>query len=145
MQCGEQGEVRTRGNWWRLVLGAALAAPLAWVTYSGAITGMQRAWVQFALATPVVVLVGGPHFAAAWRNVRRLRPSIDVLVALIAGAIYVRGLGELTCAVSDADLIGRHPACGIPDHGAPLFLYAAAVLTAAELLTTILVRPLTHT
>jgi Cu2+-exporting ATPase len=45
-------------------------------------------WLLWALATPLIVILGGPFIAGAWQAARRLRVSADTLVSIGALAAY---------------------------------------------------------
>lgn len=45
-------------------------------------------WLQFALATPVVVWGGWPFFVRAWRSIRHLSPNMFTLIAMGTGVAY---------------------------------------------------------
>ncbi|MBL7981784.1 MAG: copper-translocating P-type ATPase [Flavobacteriales bacterium] len=46
-------------------------------------------WLQWLLATPVVLVFGGPFFVNAWRQARHRSANMDTLVALSTGVSYV--------------------------------------------------------
>ncbi len=71
----------------RLLVGALLALPV----FVLGMTWMHpaSAWVQFALATPVQVLLGAPFYRGAWKAMRHGRADMDTLVALGTTVAFV--------------------------------------------------------
>ena len=118
---------------------AALAVPLLIVAMGGMIPGAAghrpaggaAAWVQLALATPVVLWGGWPFFARGWASVRHRSPNMFTLIALGVGAAY----GSSVLAVLAP---GLFPA-SFREHGAvPVYFEAAAVVTTLVLLGQVL-------
>jgi len=70
--------------------------------------GVTR-WLEFALATPVVLWGGAPFFARGWASVRNRHGNMFTLIALGTGAAYafsVAGLmGELPSIFEPAAVI----------------------------------------
>ena len=91
----------------RLTLfGAALALPLVavladTVLLGGAVSpdrvaGVPLGWVEFLLATPVLVVLGWPFLRSAYRAVvRNRRANMDVLVALGSATAYLYSVAVL--------------------------------------------------
>ncbi len=52
-------------------------------------------WVQFVLATPVVVWGGWPFFERAWASVKNLSPNMFTLIAIGTGSAYLLSLAAL--------------------------------------------------
>ncbi len=52
-------------------------------------------WVQFALATPVVLWGGWPFFQRAWASVKNVSPNMFTLIAIGTGAAYLLSLAAL--------------------------------------------------
>jgi Cu+-exporting ATPase len=77
----------------RLIVGAVLSLPVLVIAMShGAIEAFNVPWinwVQFALATPVLVWCGGRFFRSAWKGLLHLSANMDTLVALGTGAAYI--------------------------------------------------------
>jgi len=121
----------------RLKIGASLAAPLLLVSMGemipglhlgAALPGQALGWLQFALATPVVLWAGFPFFQRGWDSIRRLRLNMFTLIALGTGAAYAASLAALL-------LPARFPASLRDAHGmAPLYFEAGAVITVLVLL-----------
>ncbi len=125
----------------RLWIGAALAAPLA-VLEMGAhfpnlnlrqlVSPLLLQWIQFALATPVVLWAGWPFFERAADSVRHRSLNMFSLIALGVGAAYLYSL-----AASFAP--GLFPAGLHDDRGlVPVYYEAAAVITVLVLIGQVL-------
>jgi len=82
----------------RFWVGAALSFPL--FTYAmgdlvpgkpfeGLLPGAWAQWLQFAIATPVVLWGGWPFFARGCRSVRTMKLNMFTLIALGVGVAYV--------------------------------------------------------
>lgn len=52
-------------------------------------------WVQFVLATPVVLWGGWPFFERAWASVKNASPNMFTLIAIGTGAAYLLSLAAL--------------------------------------------------
>jgi len=52
-------------------------------------------WVQFVLATPVVLWGGSPFFQRAWASVKNVSPNMFTLIAIGTGAAYLFSLFAL--------------------------------------------------
>ncbi|HPQ95130.1 MAG TPA: heavy metal translocating P-type ATPase metal-binding domain-containing protein, partial [Thiolinea sp.] len=89
-------------------LGMMQVMMMAAALYIGAASDMEAGmrqflrWISLIMVTPVVFYADWPFFQAAWRDLRRLRPGMDVPVALALGAAYlasvwatVSGVGEV--------------------------------------------------
>jgi P-type Cu+ transporter len=83
----------------RFWIGATLALPIFLIAMAGLVawpalrealhTNMRLLnWVQFALATPVVLWCGWPFFERAWASVIHRSPNMFTLIAMGVGAAY---------------------------------------------------------
>ena len=81
----------------RLGIGAFLAMNImlfSLLLYSGTLTDMESAvrqgihFLLWALATPVLVILGGPFMVDAWRAAREGRITADALISIAALAAY---------------------------------------------------------
>ncbi|HZI78124.1 MAG TPA: YHS domain-containing protein, partial [Vicinamibacterales bacterium] len=54
-----------------------------------AVSGTTRAWLQLALATPVVLWGGAPFFARGWQSIVNRSPNMFTLIALGVGVAWV--------------------------------------------------------
>lgn len=90
--------------------------------------GSAFGWIQFVLATPVVVYSGGFAFQRGWKSIRNISPNMWTLIALGVGAAYIFSLFALLLP----DLL---PAA-FKGHGGhvPLYFEAAAVILTLILL-----------
>jgi len=114
---------------WRLWIGAPLALAvlllemggmlgLPWADWFG---GTIVRWLQFALATPVVVWVARPFFKRGWSSVVTGNLNMWTLIAIGTGAAYSFSLVSLILpSIFPPSLQG-------PD-GPPLYFEAAAVI-----------------
>lgn len=82
----------TRRFWWGLLLGVPLVA-IAMVHMVGpwahAISPRFVAWLEFALATPIVIWAGRPFFERGWASVKFRSPNMFTLIAMGVGVAYV--------------------------------------------------------
>jgi Cu+-exporting ATPase len=82
----------------RFRIGLALALPVFGLEMGSHVPGLGlvpmriSVWVQFALATPVVLWAGWPFFVRAWASVRSLNLNMFTLIALGTGAAYLDSL-----------------------------------------------------
>ena len=89
----ENPELRdmTRRFWWSIILGVPLVAlamlrmgPLMHV-----VSARAASWIEFALATPVVLWAGWPFFQRGWASVKHRSPNMFTLIALGVGVAYI--------------------------------------------------------
>ncbi|WP_332677850.1 heavy metal translocating P-type ATPase [Brevundimonas sp.] len=113
----------------RLWIAAVLTAPLFVMEMGSHLLGLRlpipqgwNGWMQFALATPVVLWAGWPFIERGWASVRTRNPNMFTLIALGTLAAW---------AFSTAAVIapGTIPEAFRGEHGeAPLYFEAAAVI-----------------
>jgi len=123
----------------RFWIGAALAAPLVVLEMGGHFLGLDRyvspqvsVWVQFVLATPVVLWCGFPFFARGWASLRNRSLNMFSLISLGTGAAYLYSL-----AATFAPKL--FPQSLRQDGGViPVYYEAAAVITVLVLLGQVL-------
>ena len=101
----------------RLLVGIVLLASLMLVGRLSPLNPMTRAWLQFALATPLQFYVGWPFLIGAWRRLRHSSANMDTLVALGTGAAYISGVVHLVqyrpgMMFVDAGMIVTFITCG---------------------------------
>ena len=120
--------------WRRLWISAVFTVPLVLLAMSDVIPGqpVQRAlghgglaWIQLALATPVVLWGAWPFFERGWASIKSMHLNMFTLIALGTGVAYLYSL----VATVAPWLI---PAAG--PHGVPIYFEAAAVITTLVLL-----------
>jgi len=90
-------------------------------------------WIQFALATPVILWGGFPFFQRAWTSVKNVSPNMFTLIAIGTGAAYLFSLFALF-------LPELFPASMRNEHTGLISAYfeAAAVITTLVLLGQVL-------
>ncbi len=115
------------------VVCTVLAVPLVAVSMThGGAAGGSRAWIEFALATPVVLWGGAPFFARAWDSLRSRTPNMFTLIALGTGSAYGLSLVALVAPqVLPATFRGQ---AARP----PTYFESAAVITTLVLLGQVL-------
>ena len=125
----------------RFVIGAVLAAPI-FVLEMGRhlrllhverfLSMAASQWIQFVLATPIVLWCAWPFFQRAWSSVLHRSPNMFTLIALGVGAAYGYSLVATFAP-------GLFPA-GLHQHGGTVAVYyeAAAVVTVLVLLGQVL-------
>jgi Cu+-exporting ATPase len=87
---------RQRQLKFKLIIASLLTLPLLVIAMShGAISVLEKPplapwvnWIQFALATPVLLWCGSGFFRSAWKGAIRCSANMDTLVALDTGAAY---------------------------------------------------------
>jgi Cu+-exporting ATPase len=126
---------------WRFVIGAVLATPIFVLEMGGHLPVLNldhyvpmtaSMWIQFALATPIVLWCAWPFFQRAWASVLNRSPNMFTLIALGVGASYVYSLVATFAP-------GLFPA-SLRQHGSliPVYYEAAAVVTVLVLLGQVL-------
>jgi Cu+-exporting ATPase len=116
----------------RFWVGLALSAPLLVIAMMWGAPTPALAWLQAALATPVVVWGGAPFFRRGWESLRSRHLNMFTLIALGTGVAY---LYSLVAAL----LPGTFPAAfRSPDGDVPLYFEAASVITTLVLLGQVL-------
>jgi Cu+-exporting ATPase len=76
----------------RLWLGAVLTVPLLAIMFSGVMPGRLLGWIEFALATPVVLWGGWPFFERGWASIVHRSLNMFTLIAIGTGAAYLYSL-----------------------------------------------------
>jgi Cu+-exporting ATPase len=125
----------------RFVVGAVLATPILVLEMGGHLSVLNldqyvsmaaSMWIQFALATPIVLWCAWPFFQRAWASVLNRSPNMFTLIALGVGASYLYSLVATFAP-------GLFPA-GLRQHGGliPVYYEAAAVVTVLVLLGQVL-------
>ncbi|MEO6340200.1 MAG: heavy metal translocating P-type ATPase, partial [Caulobacteraceae bacterium] len=89
-------------------------------------------WLQFALATPVVLWCGWPFFERGWRSLVVRRLNMFTLIAMGVGVAWGYSVAAILVP-------GTLPPAFLDAHGAaPVYFEAAAVITALVLLGQVL-------
>jgi P-type Cu+ transporter len=125
----------------RFVLGVVLSVPLLWPMVGElwpAIDPMERfghglvAWVELALATPVVLYAGWPFLVRAWQSVLTWNLNMFTLIAL--GTLSAWSFSVFATVLPDALPASFRSAGGAP----PLYFEASAVIVTLVLLGQVL-------
>jgi Cu+-exporting ATPase len=125
----------------RFWVAVALTVPLLAVMLSDVLPGhlLQHllpgqwlAWIEFALATPVVLWAGWPFFERGWASIVHRSPNMFTLIAIGAGSAYLYSVAAVVAP-------GIFPPT-FRDSSGNLSLYfeAASVITALVLLGQVL-------
>ncbi len=93
-QSDDNPELRdmTRRFWWSVLLGVPLiVVAMAHMVgpFAHAISPRLAAWIEFALATPIVLWAGWPFFQRGWASVKFRSPNMFTLIAMGVGVAYV--------------------------------------------------------
>jgi len=137
-QSGPSAELTdmTRRFW----IGAALAAPVVVLDMTVDLPGLNlrryvapdlAAWIEFALATPVVLWAGWPFFERAWASVRNRSLNMFSLIALGIGTAYAYSLAATVAP-------GLFPEGLRQDGMVAVYYEAAAAITVLVLLGQVL-------
>jgi Cu+-exporting ATPase len=122
----------------RLWIGLALAVPVVILEMSGHVAGLHllspaiSTWVQFALATPVVLWAGWPFFVRAAQSVQTRNLNMFTLIAMGTGVAWLYSVvATLVPSVFPAAFRGA-------DGTVAIYFEAAAVITVLVLLGQVL-------
>jgi Cu+-exporting ATPase len=123
----------------RFWIGLVLTLPVFALEMGGHLTnlhmfipGQTSNWIQFALATPVVLWCGWPFFERGWTSLRTRRLNMFTLIAMGVGVAWLYSV----VAVFAPTLFP--PAFLKVDGSAPVYFEAAAVITVLVLVGQIL-------
>ncbi|MFJ9518689.1 heavy metal translocating P-type ATPase [Kitasatospora sp. NPDC101801] len=120
----------------RLLISAALSAPVVLLSMIPALQFDNWQWLAFALTGPVVVYGGLPFHRAAWTNLRHGAATMDTLVSL--GTLAAFGWSVWALFLGHAGMTGMRHAftlgVGGGDASSTLYLETAAVVTTLILL-----------
>jgi Cu+-exporting ATPase len=121
----------------RFWISAALSLPLLILAMLGDHLGLHltptlRNWIEFVLATPVVLWGGWPFFHRFWDSLVHRSPNMFTLIGLGTGAAYLDSVAATAFPqIFPASFRGM-------DGGAPVYFEAAAVITTLVLLGQVL-------
>ena len=115
-----------------LVMLLAMADMIPGLSLPQAIIGSTRNWVQWLLATPVVLWGGWPFFQRGWTSVVNRAPNMFTLIAMGTGAAY----GYSTVATVAPTLLPS--SFRLHDGSTAVYFEAAAVITVLVLLGQVL-------
>src|SRR5580704_7342965 len=121
----------------RFWISATLSLPLLVLAMLGDYLGLHltptvRNWIEFVLATPVVLWGGWPFFQRFWDSLVHRSPNMFTLIGLGTGAAYLDSL-VATAFPQIFPMSFR-----AMDGGAPVYFEAAAVITTLVLLGQVL-------
>ncbi len=123
----------------RLWIGLALALPVFLLEMGGHLFDLHRLisptvsnWVQFALATPVVLWAGFPFFERGWKSLQTRNLNMFTLIALGTGVAWLYSVvATLMPGLFPANFRGM-------DGAVPVYFEAAAVITVLVLVGQVL-------
>jgi P-type Cu+ transporter len=115
-----------------LVMLLAMADMVPGLSLPQALTGSTRNWVQWLLATPVVLWGGWPFFQRGWSSVVNRAPNMFTLIAMGTGAAY----GYSTLATVAPTLLPS--SFRLHDGSISVYFEAAAIITLLVLLGQVL-------
>jgi Cu+-exporting ATPase len=115
-----------------LIMLLAMAEMIPGVPLPQAFAGSTRNWVQWLLATPVVLWGGAPFFQRGWTSVVNWAPNMFTLIAMGTGAAY----GYSTVATVSPMLLPD--SFRLHDGSIAVYFEAAAVITVLVLLGQVL-------
>ncbi|HEY4328990.1 MAG TPA: heavy metal translocating P-type ATPase, partial [Phycisphaerae bacterium] len=126
-------EIEHRSLLRRFILAAAFSFPLLLIAMShGTIPFFNAPWInwlQLALATPVIILCGGPFYHSAWKALRHGSADMNTLIAVGTGAAF--GYSLLATLLPHL-FISTSPTMSMPtpmDHPpVPVYFESAAVI-----------------
>jgi Cu+-exporting ATPase len=132
----EEDNAELRDMTRRFWIGAALAAPVAGLAmgahiWHGLIPETTSAWIQFLLATPVVLWAGWPFFERGVRSLITRHLNMFTLIALGTGAAYLFSVVSLLAP-------GLLPHAMRHGGMAPVYFEASAVIIVLVLLGQVL-------
>ncbi len=115
-----------------LVMLLAMADMIPGLSLPQVFTGSSRNWVQWLLATPVVLWGGWPFFQRGWTSVVNRAPNMFTLIAMGTGAAY----GYSTVATVAPTLLPS--SFRLHDGSIAVYFEAAAIITVLVLLGQVL-------
>jgi Cu+-exporting ATPase len=134
---GVEGDPEYDSMFRRFWVSAALALPLLVLSMFGEYLGWHlapavRNWIEFVLATPVVLWGGWPFLQRFWASLIHRSPNMFTLIGLGTGAAFLDSVAAT--AFPQIFPIAFRGA----DGGAPVYFEAAAVITTLVLLGQVL-------
>jgi len=125
----------THRFWWSVLLGVPLVVlSMGHMVgpFAHAISPRLVAWIEFALATPIVLWAGWPFFQRGWASVKFRSPNMFTLIAMGVGVAYVfSAVATLVPQIFPESLRGSH---GQPE----VYFEAAAAIIVLVLLGQVL-------
>jgi Cu+-exporting ATPase len=123
----------------RFWIGLVLALPVVALEMGGHLTNLHRLvapalsnWIEFLLATPVVLWAGWPFFLRGWQSIATRNLNMFTLIAMGTGVAWIYSVvATLAPEMFPAAFRG-------PDGSVPVYFEAAAVITVLVLLGQVL-------
>jgi len=115
----------------RFLLSLIFTIPLLVLTLGGFLAGRTGAWIQFALATPVVLWGGAPFFRRGWDSLRNRSPNMFTLIGMGTGVAWLYSLAAIL-------IWDRLPASFLEDGRPAVYFEGAAVIVTLVLLGQVL-------
>jgi Cu+-exporting ATPase len=123
----------------RFWIGLALTAPVFILEMGGHLTGLDHLvprttsnWIQFALATPVVLWAGWPFFERGWKSLKNRSLNMFTLIAMGTGVAWLYSVvATLAPGIFPVAFRGH-------DGSVAVYFEAAAVITVLVLLGQVL-------
>ena len=123
----------------RFWIGLALTAPVFALEMGGHLTGLDHLvpratsnWIQFALATPVVLWAGWPFFERGWQSLKNRSLNMFTLIAMGTGVAWLYSvIATFAPGIFPAAFRGH-------DGSVAVYFEAAAVITVLVLLGQVL-------
>ncbi len=123
----------------RFWFGLALALPVFLLEMGGHLFGLTMAigqqlsnWIQFALATPVVLWAGWPFFERGWASLKTRNLNMFTLIAMGVSVAFTYSVVAVLAPGIFPDAFRGH------DGAVPVYFEAAAVITVLVLLGQVL-------
>jgi heavy metal translocating P-type ATPase len=122
----------------RFWVGLALALPVFLLEMGSHLAGVHLLgpaasnWVQFALATPVVLWAGWPFFERGWQSIRTRNLNMFTLIAMGTGIAWTYSVAATLAPSLFPDALRGHGGA------VPVYFEAAAVITVLVLLGQVL-------
>ena len=131
----------------RFWVGLVLAAPVFLLEMGGHLLGhavmvprLTSDWIQFALASPVVLWAGAPFFQRGWASLGSRSLNMFTLIAMGVGVAYAYSVAAMLTPGAFP------PALHSEDGAVPVYFEAAAVITVLALMGQVLeLRAREHT
>ncbi len=123
----------------RFWIGVVLTLPVLALEMGGHLTGLHALlakslsyWIQFALATPVVLWAGWPFFVRGWRSIIKRKLNMFTLIAIGTGVAWLYSLVAVLAPSAFPPAFRAH------DGTVAVYFEAAAVITVLVLLGQVL-------
>ncbi|MFQ5748576.1 MAG: copper-translocating P-type ATPase [Planctomycetota bacterium] len=129
LEAEEDPELRDMAR--RFLFSLLLTIPLLILSLGGFFAGRTGAWIQFVLATPVVLWAGAPFFRRGWDSLRNKSPNMFTLIGMGTGVAWLYSLAAIL-------LWDRLPVSFLEDGRPDIYFEGAAVIVTLVLLGQVL-------